>query len=43
MKDFGAAKKIIGMEISRDMKSSLLFLSAFRKSYVVLICRTLSQ
>ena len=27
MKDLGAAKKILGMEITRDRKSSLLFLS----------------
>jgi hypothetical protein len=27
MKDLGAAKKILGMEISRDRKSGLLFLS----------------
>jgi ATP-binding cassette subfamily B (MDR/TAP) protein 1 len=27
MKDLGAAKKILGMEITRDIKSGLLFLS----------------
>jgi hypothetical protein len=27
MKDFGAAKKILGMKITRDRKSGLLFLS----------------
>jgi hypothetical protein len=27
MKDLGAAKKILGMEITRDRKSSVLFLS----------------
>jgi hypothetical protein len=27
MKDLGAAKKILGMEITRDRKSGLLFLS----------------
>ena len=27
MKDFGAAKKILGMEITRDRNSGLLFLS----------------
>ena len=27
MKDLGAAKKILGMEINRDIKSGLLFLS----------------
>jgi hypothetical protein len=27
MKDLGAAKKILGMEITRDWKSDLLFLS----------------
>ena len=29
MKDLGAAKKILGMEITRDKKSGLLFLSQY--------------
>jgi hypothetical protein len=29
MNDFGAAKKILGMEITRDRKSGLLFLSQY--------------
>ena len=29
MKDLGAAKKILGMEITRDRKSDLLFLSQY--------------
>ena len=29
MKDLGAAKKILGMEITRDRKSVLLFLSQY--------------
>src|SRR4051812_18151897 len=32
MKDLGAAKKILGMEITRDRKSGLLFLS--QQSYI---------
>ena len=32
MKDLGAAKKILGMEITRDRNSSLLFLS--QQSYI---------
>ena len=32
MKDLGAAKKILGMEISRDRKSGLLFIS--QHSYI---------
>ena len=32
MKDLGAAKKILGMEITRDKNSSLLFLS--QQSYI---------
>jgi hypothetical protein len=46
MKDLGVAKKILGMEITRDKKSGLLFFSSmvtFRKFFVVLICMTLSQ
>ena len=37
MKDLGAAKKILGMEILRDRKSGLLYLS--QKSYVEKILR----
>ncbi|WVZ52997.1 hypothetical protein U9M48_003991 [Paspalum notatum var. saurae] len=37
MKDLGAAKKIIGMEISRDRNSSLLFLS--QHSYIQKVLR----
>jgi hypothetical protein len=40
MKDLGPAKKILGMEIKRDRKSSLLFLSqknTLRKFFIVLI------
>ncbi len=32
MKDFGAAKKILGMEITRDRNSGWLFLS--QQSYI---------
>ena len=37
MKDLGAAKKILGMEISRDRKSGLLFLS--QHSYIQKLLR----
>jgi hypothetical protein len=37
MKDLGAAKKILGMEIVRDMKSGLLYLS--QKNYIEKVLR----
>jgi hypothetical protein len=38
MKDLGAAKKILGMKISRDRKSHLLFLSQHHYIQKVLHC-----
>jgi hypothetical protein len=37
MKDLGATKKILGMEIVRDIKSRLLYLS--QKSYIEKVIR----
>ena len=41
MKDLGAAKKILGMEISRDRKSGLLFLS--QHSYIQKLLRRINM
>jgi ATP-binding cassette subfamily B (MDR/TAP) protein 1 len=41
MKDLGAAKKLLGMEITRDRKSGLLFLVSMItliKFFIILIC-----
>jgi hypothetical protein len=40
MKDLGAAKKILGMEIVMDRKSGLLYLS--QKSYIEKVLRRLN-
>jgi hypothetical protein len=41
MKDLGAARKILGMEIGRDRKSGLLFLS--QHSYIQKVMRRFSM
>jgi hypothetical protein len=41
MKDLGSAKKILGMEISRDIKSGLLFLS--QQNYIKKVLQRLNM